>query len=119
MKDFHSLKVWEKAHGLTLAVYRSTEQFPKQELYSLTNQIQRSAVSVPANIAEGCGKDSDAELKRYFTIAMGSASELEYLLMLAYDLGYLRPNTYQSIQNDLVEMHKMLNSFIQTLKANC
>lgn len=117
MKDFHSLKVWDKAHGLTLAIYRSTQQFPKQELYSLTNQIQRAAVSVPANIAEGCGRDSDAELKRFFVIAMGSASELEYLLLLACELGYLQANTYQSIQNDLVEMRRMLNSFIQTLKA--
>ena len=112
------MKVWEKAHRLTLAIYKSTEQFPKQELYSLTNQIQRAVVSVPANIAEGCGKDSDAELKRYFVIAMGSASELEYLILLACELGYLQSNKYQSIQNDLVEMRKMLNSFIQTLKAN-
>jgi four helix bundle protein len=118
MKDFRALKVWEKAHALTLVIYKSTEQFPKQELYSLTNQIQRAAVSIPANIAEGCGKDSDAELKRYFSIAMGSSSELEYLLLLAQDLGYLQPSTYQSMQNDLVETRKMLNAFIQKLKAN-
>ncbi len=118
MKDFHSLKVWQKAHGLTLVIYKSTEQFPKQELYSLTNQVQRAAVSVPANIAEGCGKDSDAELKRYFSIAMGSASELEYLLLLAHDLGYLQTDIYQHIQNDLVETRKMLNAFIQKLKAS-
>lgn len=118
MKDFRSLKVWEKAHALTLAIYKSTEQFPKQELYSLTNQVQRAAVSIPANIAEGCGKDSDAELKRYFSIAMGSSSELEYLLLLARDLGYLQVSAYQSIQNDLVETRKMLNAFIQKLKAH-
>ena len=118
MKDFRSLKVLEKAHALTLAIYKSTEQFPKQELYALTNQIQRAAVSIPANIAEGCGKDSDAELKRYFSIAMGSSSELEYLLLLARDLGYLQANTYQSIQTDLIETRKMLNAFIQKLKAN-
>jgi four helix bundle protein len=118
MKDFRSLKVWEKSHALTLAIYKATEQFPKQELYSLTNQIQRAAVSVPANIAEGCGKDSDAELKRYFSIAMGSSSELEYLLLLAHDLGYLQAGIYQSMQNDLVETRKMLNAFIQKLKAN-
>lgn len=70
MKDFRSLRVWEKAHSLTLAIYQSTVEFPKQELYPLTNQIQRAAVSIPANIAEGCGKDTDAELKRYFLIAM-------------------------------------------------
>jgi four helix bundle protein len=103
---------------LTLAIYKSTEHFPKQELYSLTNQIQRAAVSISANIAEGCGKDSDAELKRYLLIALGSSSELEYLLLLAQDLGYLQANVYQSMQNDLVEMRKMLNEFIQKLKAN-
>jgi four helix bundle protein len=118
MKDFRSLKVWEKAHALTLAIYEATENFPKQELYSLTNQIQRATVSIPANIAEGCGKDSDAELKRYFTIAMGAASELEYLLLLAHDLGYLQDNIYQPIQIDIVETRKMLNAFIQRLKAN-
>lgn len=118
MKDFRSLKVWEKAHALALTIYKSTEQFPKHELYSLTNQIQRAAVSIPANIAEGCGKDSDAELKRYFLIAMGSSSELEYSLLLACDLGYLQANIYQSMQSDLVETRKMLNAFIQKLKAN-
>lgn len=118
MKDFRSLKVWERSHTLTLAIYKATEGFPKQELYSLTNQIQRAAVSIPANIAEGCGKDSDAELKRYFTIAMGSASELEYLLLLAHDLGYLQAKVYQSMQTELIETRKMLNAFIQRLKAN-
>lgn len=118
MKDFRTLKVWEKAHALTLAIYKSTEKFPKQELYALTNQIQRAAVSIPANIAEGCGKDSDAELKRYFIISMGSSSELEYLLLLARDLGYLPENTFQSMTNDLVEIRKMLNAFIQKLKAS-
>jgi len=118
MKDFRTLKVWEKAHALTLTIYKSTESFPKQEMYALTSQLQRAAVSIPANIAEGCGKDSDAELKRYFLISMGSASELEYLLILAHDLGYLPENAFQSMTNDLVEIRKMLNAFIQKLKAN-
>jgi four helix bundle protein len=118
MKDFRTLKVWEKAHALTLAIYQSTEKFPKQEMFALTNQIQRAAVSVPANIAEGCGKDSDAELKRYFLISMGSASELEYLLVLAKDLGYLPAQNHQSLSTDLIEVRKMLNAFIQTLKAS-
>ena len=112
------MKVWEKVHASTLSIYKSTEGFPKQELYALTNQIQRAAVSIPANIAEGCGKDSNAELKRYFLIVMGSSSELEYLLLLACDLGYLQKTTYQSMQNDLIETRKMLNAFIQKLKAN-
>ena len=118
MKDFRSLKVWEKSHLLTLSIYKTTEKFPKQELYALTSQIQRAAVSIPANIAEGCGKDSDAELKRYFLIAMGSASELEYLLLLAHDLGYLPEQDFQIMTAELVETRKMLNAFIQKLKAS-
>ena len=118
MKDFRTLKVWEKAHTLTLAIYKATEKFPKQELYALTNQIQRAAVSVPTNIAEGCGKDSDAELKRYFVIAMGSSSELEYLLLLARDLKYLPEDRHQILNSDLIEVQRMLNAFIQKLKAS-
>jgi four helix bundle protein len=118
MKDFRTLKVWEKAHALTLAVYKATEKFPKQELYALTNQIQRAAVSVPTNIAEGCGKDSDAELKRYFVISMGSSSELEYLLLLARDLNYLPEETHKTLHTDLTEVRRMLNAFIQKLKAS-
>ena len=118
MKDFRTLKVWEKAHTLTLAIYKATEKFPKHELYALTNQIQRAAVSVPTNIAEGCGKDSDAELKRYFVIAMGSSSELEYLLLLARDLKYLPEDSHQILNSDLIEVRRMLNSFIQKLKTS-
>jgi len=117
MKDFRTLKVWEKAHAITLAVYKVTQKFPKHELYALTSQIQRAAVSIPTNIAEGCGKDSDAELKRYFMIAMGSSSELEYLLLLARDLKYLPEDEYQILNNDLTEVRRMLNAFIQKLKT--
>jgi len=118
MKDFRTLKVWEKAHVLTLAIYKATGNFPKHEIYALTNQIQRAAVSVPTNIAEGCGKDSDAELKRYFVIAMGSSSELEYLLLLARDLTYLPEDNYQILNNELTEVRRMLNAFIQKLKTS-
>lgn len=110
------MKVWEKAHHLTLAIYKASELFPKQEMYGLTSQLQRAAASIPTNIAEGCGKDSDAELKRYFLIAMGSSSELEYLLLLAHDLGYLAETGYQEKYTALVEVRKMLNAFIQKLK---
>ena len=118
MKDFRTLKVWEKSHAIVLAIYKATQSFPKSELYGITSQIQRAAVSVPTNIAEGCGKDSDAELGRYFKIAMGSSSELEYLLLLAHDLSYLADDQYNQIQINLVEVRKMLNAFIQKLKTN-
>jgi four helix bundle protein len=118
MKDFRTLKVWEKAHALTLTVYRATKTFPRQELFSLTNQIQRAVVSIPANIAEGCGKSGDADFGRYLHIAMGSSSELEYLLLLAHDLGYLGDEEHRSLSDSLVEIRKMLNALIQQLKAN-
>lgn len=118
MKDFRSLKVWEKSHELTLKIYKATDGFPKHELYGVTSQIRRAAVSVPTNIAEGSGKDSDGELKRFFLIAMGSASELEYLLILARDLNYLTDEAYQEMQTQLIETRKMLNAFIQRLKGN-
>lgn len=91
MKDFHELKVWQKAHQLTLAVYRITTGFPRAELYGLTSQLRRASSSVPANLAEGCGRNGDAEFARFCSIAMGSASELEYHLLLARELQLIQP----------------------------
>jgi four helix bundle protein len=90
VKDFRKQKVWQKAHDLALEVYRVTEAFPKTELFGLTSQIRRAGVSIPANIAEGCGRDTDADFSRFLQIAMGSASELEYHLLLAHDLGFFK-----------------------------
>lgn len=118
MKDFRDLKVWEKAHRLVLSVYGAAAGFPRQELYSLTSQIQRAAVSIPANIAEGCGKRGDAEFGRYLQIAMGSSSELEYLLLLAHDLHYLPDEAYQTLSTQLVETRKMLNVLIQRTRVS-
>ena len=86
MQDFTKLLVWEKSHALTLKIYNLTSRFPSQEQFGLIFQMQRSAASIPSNIAEGCGRDSQAELKRFVTIAMGSASELHYQLILSRDL---------------------------------
>jgi four helix bundle protein len=118
MKDYRNLQVWAKAHQLTLAVYQATKIFPKDELYGMTSQIRRAAVSIPANIAEGCGKEGDAELGRYCQIAMGSASELDYHLLLAHDLEILDNTVYQTLNQQLTEIRRMLNAFIQKLKAN-
>jgi four helix bundle protein len=89
MKDFRSLMVWEKAHLLVLDIYRHLPSFPKEERYGLVDQIRRAAVSIPANIAEGCGRGSDTNIARILQIAMGSASELDYELLLSKDLGFL------------------------------
>jgi four helix bundle protein len=93
--DFRKLQVWHRAHKLTLDVYRATSAFPKEELYGLTNQLRRASASIGANIAEGCGRNTDAELARYLGIAVGSANELDYHLLLARDLGYLQPAAYE------------------------
>ena len=118
MKDFHKLLVWEKAHHLALDVYRATQSFPKDELYGLTSQIRRASGSIPANIVEGCGRSGDAELARFLQIAMGSASELEYHLLLARDLNYLDHSLHEPLTNQVVEVKRMLTAFIQTLKAD-
>jgi four helix bundle protein len=116
MKDFKKLAVWEKSHKLTLAVYKATTGFPKDELYGLTSQVRRAASSVPANIAEGCGRDGDVEFARFLQIAMGSASELQYHLLLAHDLGFLQTTIYTQLENDVTEVKRMLTVFIQTLR---
>lgn len=118
MKDFRELKVWEKAHRLTLQVYRITKDFPADEQFGLTVQLRRAAASVPTNIAEGCGRDSERELARFMSIAAGSASEVEYQLLLACNLDYMQDATYRELNQQVNEIKRMLNSFIQKLTAN-
>ena len=118
MKNFRELKVWEKAHQLTLAVYKATTQFPREEQYGLTSQLRRACASIPANIAKDCGRGSDAEFARFLQIAMGSASELEYHLLLARDLNLLRQEEYESLDREATDVKKMLTSFIQKLNAD-
>ncbi len=117
-KDFRQLHVWKKAHCLTTELYKATTTFPKEEMYGLTSQIRRSCASIPANIAEGCGRGSDAELARFLQIAMGSASELEYHVLLAHDLVLLPAPDYDRFSTDVIEIKRMLTSFIQRLKAD-
>lgn len=117
MRDFRELKVWEKAHQLTLSVYDVTALFLKEELYGLTSQIRRAGASVAANIAEGSGKNSDAELGRFLQIALSSCSELEYHLLLARDLKMLPETRYVPMAAAAVEVKKMLTGFIQHLTA--
>ncbi len=117
MQDFKKLTVWEKSHRLTLAVYEATGSFPKTELYGLTSQIRRACASIPANIAEGCGRSGRAELGRFLQVAMGSASELEYHLLLAHDLGMLGESDYKSLGSQVIEVKRMLSAFIARLRG--
>jgi len=118
MKDFRDLKVWEKAHAVTLTVYRVTKAFPKEEMYGLTSQLRRSCASIPANIAEGCGRGGDADFARFLQIALGSGSETEYHLLLARDLGFIRGSEHHALEKKIQEVKKMLISFLQKLRAN-
>jgi four helix bundle protein len=118
VKDFHSLDVWQKSHALALAVYEATKAFPPDERFALTSQLRRAASSVPANLSEGCGRDGDAELSRFARIAMGSASELEYHLLLARDLGYLSTDRFEPLTARTVEVKRMLARFIQRLRSD-
>jgi four helix bundle protein len=113
MKDFRDLKVWEKAHELTLACYEATASFPKHELFGLVSQIRRCGSSVPANIAEGCGRRGNGDFHRFLQTSMGSASELEYHLLLSRDLKFLNPSEYERLQMQLTEVKRMLAALIR------
>lgn len=108
MKDFRDFKVWEKAHEFVLETYRLTSGFPKHELFGLVSQMRRCSSSIPANIAEGCGRLGNSELHRFLQISCGSANEMEYHLLLAKDLGYLPEEKYTILDARLAEMKRML-----------
>ena len=118
MRSFKTLTVWEKAHQLTLLIYKATSNFPSDERFGLTSQLRRSCSSIAANIAEGCGRGSDNELRRFLEIAMGSASETEYHLLLARDLGHLKQQQHAELDEAICEVKRMLASFIKKLKAD-
>ena len=118
MRDFRELKVWQKAHEVTLEVYRATKTFPREEQFGLTAQVRRSAESVAASIAEGCGRDGDPEFARFLQIAMGSASETEYHLLLARDLELLHATDYDPLAHKVEEVKKMLTALIRKLRAD-
>jgi len=117
LKDFRDLRVWLKAHELTLKVYTETSSFPKEELYGLTSQIRRCSASIAANIAEGCGRRGNGEFHRFLQIAAGSASELDYHLLLANDLKFLKQTQYQELYKALLELRRMLTALITKVEA--
>ena len=118
MRDFHKIDVWKRSHQLTVAIYKVTENYPKEEIFGLTSQIRRAMSSVPTNIAEGCGRNSDAELFNFFNIASGSASEVEYQILLSQELGYIDESTATELAKEIAEVRKMLGSYMRKLKAN-
>lgn len=116
MRNFQDLLVWQKSHELTLKIYKISSSFPKEELFGLSSQIRRSAVSIGSNIAEGCGRNSDAEMKRFLVISTGSCSELECQIILAKDLGYIPDIIFAELSEKVNTTRRMLHSFIRRLE---
>ena len=116
MRNYKDLLVWEKAHRLTLAVYKITLLFPKDERYGLTSQVRRASASIAANLAEGCGRRSDGEMARYGQIAMGSGAELSYHFLLAKDLGFMPSAEYEALNANISEIMRMLSALSGRLR---
>lgn len=110
MAGYRDRQVWPRGHRVVLDVYILTATFPKEESYGLTSQMRRAAASIPANIAEGCGRGGSAELARFLRIALGSAAELDYHLLLARDLSFIERHDHDRLASELAEIRKMLHA---------
>jgi four helix bundle protein len=117
MRDFRQLRVWEEAHLLTLDVYKITKAFPKEELFALTNQIRRASSSIGSNIAEGCGRGSNKDYANFLQIALGSAFEVDYQLLLAKDLAYLETDNYSLMCKKVDAVKRQLASLLQKVRS--
>ncbi|MEO6327893.1 MAG: four helix bundle protein [Ginsengibacter sp.] len=115
MRNFQELSIWQRSHLFTLKIYSVTKNFPKDEMFGIISQMRRSSSSIPTNIAEGCGRNSNPEMKRFLVIATGSSSELEYQLILCKDLQYLSNDSCKELQGELIEIRKMIYAFIKNL----
>lgn len=118
MKDYRHLEGWQRSHQLTLAVYAASKSFPQEELFGITGQLRRACASIPANLAGGCGRDSDAGLKRFVDIAHGSASETEYFLLLAADLDLLSATPHGPLADEIAQLKRTLGALARKLIAD-
>ena len=117
MQDYHNLAMWQRSHKLTVEIYKLTlEQFPREELFGQTNQIRRASASIPTNIAEGCGRNSRAELAQFLNIAADSASEVEYEILLAKDTGYITSEQFEHLSKEIREIRSMIKSYMEQLR---
>ncbi|MES2812224.1 MAG: four helix bundle protein [Bacteroidota bacterium] len=115
MKDYKKFLVWQKSHQLTLDVYKILHSFPKEEMFGLTSQMKRASSSIPTNIAEGCGRNSDKDFARFLVIAFGSANELEYQIILSSDLNFIQSEVSEKLLAQVEEVKKLLNGLITKL----
>jgi len=118
MRDFRSLVAWQRSHAFALSMYRVTAPFPREERYGLTSQMRASAASVPTNIAEGCGSSGGLDLARFLQMAMRSATELEYQLILASDLEYITKEAHESLEREVIEVKRILNALIRKVRSD-
>jgi four helix bundle protein len=116
MRDFKKYDIWKLSHKFTLKIYDVTKSYPKEEIYGVISQIRRASSSIPTNISEGCGRDSDAEFNRFLTISLGSASESEYLLILSKDLNYIDENSFIILNEEINIIKRKIYSLKQKLK---
>lgn len=117
IRTFTDLKVWQEAHKLVLEIYKTTKDFPKEELFGLTNQIRRASVSITSNISEGFNRNSYKEKLQFYYIALGSLAETENQLLIARDIGYIKQAVFDKIQSQLVLTQKLLNGFIKSTRS--
>jgi four helix bundle protein len=116
MQNYKELKVWEKAHQFTIKIYEVTKVFPREEIYGVTSQMRRAASSMPANIAEGCGKFTQLDLAKFLNIALGSANESEYFVLLSKDLSYMSIENFDILNKLINEIKAMLISLINKVR---
>lgn len=116
MRDYKKYTIWEKSHKLALEIYTTTKSFPKEEIYGITSQVRRASLSIPTNIVEGSGRNSQKEFAHFINIASGSAAETEYLIRFSFDLNYIDENQFNKLNNEIISLRKMLNAFHQKLK---
>ena len=117
MKNYKDLKVWEKAHLLVLKIYKASKGFPKEEQFSITSQLRRAAISIPTNIAEGCGKYTNKDLGNFLQIALGSTNEVGYLIFLSSELGFIDKALFKTLSNEIGEIRGMLIALIKKVRA--
>lgn len=117
MRDFRQLRVWEDAHSRTLIIYQITKNFPKEELFALTNQMRRASFSIPTNIAEGCGRETNKDYAHFLQIAIGSSFELDYQILLAKDLNYIDEKKYLELNDKVDKIKRQLAILIKKIRA--
>jgi four helix bundle protein len=116
MRNYRDLEVWKISHKLTLELYAASKKFPKDEIFGLTSQLRRAAVSIGANLAEGCGRRTSPEFARFIRIAMGSASELDYHLLLCRDFEFISAEFYERNAKELIKVRKMLSALLTSVE---